>query len=148
MYTRTFSWNKNYLYVIWFTSWVLHVSCDISSTELHNGMDIIRKEIRCSAEWKNRSLSMPWRSTGKQTSGFIQRQLVANSSSNLIGFFFKLESQLSVTWAAELESALNCRSSGKFPNKQFHAVLLVHLISETVVLLEGTPKNRHSVLKN
>jgi len=39
-----------------------------------NGMDTIKREIRCSAEeWKNRSLSMPWRRMGKQTSGFIQR---------------------------------------------------------------------------
>ena len=39
-YTRAFSWNKTYLYDdIVFTSCVLHVSCDISSTELQTQRD-------------------------------------------------------------------------------------------------------------
>jgi hypothetical protein len=42
---------------------------------------------------------------------------------------------------------LYCLSSGDIPNKEFHAVLLVHLFSETVVLLKGNSKNHASVKK-
>jgi hypothetical protein len=58
--------------------------------------------------------------------------------------FYKMEIQLSVWLPAELEGALYCRSSGRFSNIDLHAVLLVHLISESVVLLEGTPQNHAS----